>query len=43
MWTAASLTELERDSAKDPLTFATPAQETAFEVQNLKQLQAMHG
>jgi hypothetical protein len=31
LWTAASLTELERDSAKDPLTFATPAQEAAFE------------
>ncbi len=31
LWTAASLTELERDSAKDPLTFATPAQENAFE------------
>jgi hypothetical protein len=31
LWTATSLTSLERDSPKDPLTFATRAQETAFE------------
>ncbi len=31
LWTAVSLTDLERDSPKDPLTFATRAQENAFE------------
>jgi hypothetical protein len=31
LWTATSLTGLERDSPKDPLTFATRAEESAFE------------
>lgn len=30
-WTAVSLTTFERESPKDPLTFATRAQETAYE------------
>ncbi|HLZ77089.1 hypothetical protein [Phenylobacterium sp.] len=31
LWTAVSLTGLERNSPNDPLTFATPAQERAYE------------